>query len=240
MEQYTSWNLVLLELNRLNEDLNNRHPSQGIDYLIFCERLHLAVNSLRNLRDIISGENIELLLQSFQLYTLIIEREVNDTSIRPAIIMLETHSEGSSRRGRPKLSIAEDALLYFRELSYSWKDISLMLNVSQWTVYRRVRELHLENVTGFSNISDDDLDQHIQHFKQVHGPIAGRSLALGYLRSLGLPVQQERVAKALVRVKPTNSGLRWTSLIKRKKYNVPGPNNLWHIDGHPSLVNWDL
>ena len=48
-----------------------------------------------------------------------------------------------------------------------------MLNVSRWTVYRRVCELHLENVTGFSNISDDDLDQHIQHFKQVHGPIAG-------------------------------------------------------------------
>ena len=186
MEQCTSWNLVLVELNRLNEDLHNRHPSQGIDYLILRERLHLAVNSLRNLCDVIPGENIELLLQSFPLYAVIIERELNDTSTPPAIIILETRSESSSKCGRPKLSISKDALLYFQELGYSCKDISLMLNVSRWTRYRRVRELHLENVTGFSNISDDDLDQHIQHFKQVHRPTAGRSLALGYLRSLGL------------------------------------------------------
>ena len=37
---------------------------------------------------------------------------------------------------------------------------------------------------------------------------------------------------------PTNSGLRWAALIKRRKYNVPSPNSLWHIDGHRSLVNW--
>ena len=36
----------------------------------------------------------------------------------------------------------------------------------------------------------------------------------------------------------TNSGLRWAALIKRRKYNVPGPNSLWHIDGHHSLVSW--
>ena len=61
---------------------------------------------------------------------------------------------------------------------------------------------------------------------------------MGYIRSLGLRVQQKRVAKALVRVDPTNSGLRWAALIKKRKYNVPGPSSLWHIDGHHSLVNW--
>ena len=76
-----------------------------------------------------------------------------------------------------------------------------------------------------------------QHFKHVHRPIAGQSLALGYLRSLGLRVQQERVAKVLLRVDATNSGLRWAALINRRKYNVPGPNSLWHIDGHHSLVS---
>ena len=96
----------------------------------------------------------------------------------------------------------------------------------------------MENVTGFSNISDDDLDQHIQHFKQVRGPIAGLFLALGYLRSLGLHVQQERVAKALVWVEPNSSGLRWAALIKRRKYNVPGRNSLLDIDGDHSLVYW--
>ena len=45
--------------------------------------------------------------------------------------MLETCSESSSRRGTPKLSISEDALLYFCEIGYSWKDI---INVECFTV----------------------------------------------------------------------------------------------------------
>ena len=27
-------------------------------------------------------------------------------------------------------------------------------------------------------------------------------------------------------------------LVKRRKYNVPGPNSLWHLDGNHSLINW--
>lgn len=127
MEQCTGGNLVLAELNRLNED----HLPQEIDYVILHERLHLAVTFLKNSCDVIHGEDIELLLQSFHLYTVITERELNNTSTRPAIIMLETCSESSSRRGTPKLSISEDALLYFCEIGYSWKDI---INVECFTV----------------------------------------------------------------------------------------------------------
>lgn len=88
MEQCTGGNLVLAELNRLNED----HLPQEIDYLILHERLHLAVTFLKNSCDVIHGEDIELLLQSFHLYTVITERELNNTSIQPAIIMLENCS----------------------------------------------------------------------------------------------------------------------------------------------------
>ena len=66
----------------------------------------------------------------------------------------------------------------------------------------------------------------------------GRSLVMGYLWQCGLRVQQERVAKALVKVDPGNSRLRWAALIKRQKYSVPGPNSLWHADGHHSLISW--
>ena len=55
---------------------------------------------------------------------------------------------------------------------------------------------------------------------------------MGHLQNLGLRVQQEKVAKTLVRMDPTNSDLRWAALIKRRKYS------LWHIDGDHSLVNW--
>ena len=63
-------------------------------------------------------------------------------------------------------------------------------------------------------------------------------MILGHLSSIGLRVQQQRVSKAIVRVDPVNSRLRWACLVQRRKYSVPGPNSLWHIDRHHSLNQW--
>ena len=32
--------------------------------------------------------------------------------------------------------------------------------------------------------------------------------------------------------------MRWHQTISRRSYWVPGPNSLWHIDGHHSLIRW--
>ena len=32
--------------------------------------------------------------------------------------------------------------------------------------------------------------------------------------------------------------LRWATVVSRRAYSVPGPNSLWHIDGHHSLITW--
>ena len=32
--------------------------------------------------------------------------------------------------------------------------------------------------------------------------------------------------------------MRWACLIRRRRYSVPGPNSLWHMDGHHSLITW--
>ena len=39
---------------------------------------------------------------------------------------------------------------------------------------------------------------------------------------------------------PRNTALRWGALVLRRKYYVPWPNSLWHIDGHRyhSLIKW--
>ena len=74
-----------------------------------------------------------------------------------------------------------------------------------------------------------------------HGKMRqGRSLAMGFLKSHGLCIQQRKVMKCLVRIDPDNSLLRWAVVIKQRKYKVPGPNSLWHVDGHHSLINWGL
>ena len=64
------------------------------------------------------------------------------------------------------------------------------------------------------------------------------AMILGHFSSIGLRVQQQRVSKALVRVDPVNSRLTWACLVQRRKYSVPGPNSLWYIYGHHSLIQW--
>ena len=115
-----------------------------------------------------------------------------------------------------------------------------MLCVSRWTVSRRVNELGLSEITGYSNISNEGLEQCTKYFKESHCSFVGRSLIIGHLKSLGIHVQQKRVTDTLRKIDPESSKIRWNSLVKRRKYSVPGPNSLWHIDGHHSLTGNSL
>ena len=160
------------------------------------------------------------------------------TNDRLAYLNLEPPpTETSGGPGRPKYIINEEKLVFLKQLGFTWKNIAAMLLVSRWTIYRRINQLRLHEVTGYSNLTDEELDNIIIRFKQEHGISVGRSLVMGHLRSLGLRVQKRRITEALLRVDPRNSNLRWTSIIQRRKYSVPSPNSLWHIDGHHSLIN---
>ena len=157
---------------------------------------------------------------------------------RVAIIDYKPEKVKRDGPGRPKYQISEDVLLYFRELVFCWKDIASMLCISRWTISRRVSELGLNDVTGYSKIADDELERIIEESRQSQGISVGRSMVLGYLTSQGLKVQHSRVTETLRKIDPVNSKIRWASLVRRRKYSVPAPNCLWHIDGHHSLINW--
>ena len=73
---------------------------------------------------------------------------------------------------------------------------------------------------------------------QQHGNLVGFSMTSGYLRSLGLRVQRDRIRASISRVDPSNVHLRWAVVVSRRTYSVAGPNSLWHLDGHHSLINW--
>lgn len=53
-------------------------------------------------------------------------------------------------------------------------------------------EYGLEEMTGFSMISDAQLDNLVERFMSDHGTLVGYSLVSGHLRSLGLRVQRDR------------------------------------------------
>lgn len=107
-----------------------------------------------------------------------------------------------------------------------------------WTLRRRVVEYGFQEVTGFSEISDDQLDNIVENFMTDHGTLVGFSLITGHLLGLGLRVQRDRIRQSIACVDPQNSRIRWAVVISRRAYSVAGPNSLWHIDGHHRQVSW--
>ena len=69
-----------------------------------------------------------------------------------------------------------------------WTKIAQMLLVLRWTLRRRIVEYGLGEITGFSMISDSQLDNLVERFMSDHGTLKGYSLVSGHLRSLGLRV----------------------------------------------------
>lgn len=107
---------------------------------------------------------------------------------------------------------------------------------ARWTVIRCVQEYGLSDLPEFSNISDDRVDDIIKEFISRHGSTTGEPFISGYFHSLGLQVQSNQIRAAINRADPRNTALRWGALVSRRKYYVPWPNSLWHVDGHVQVI----
>ena len=63
-------------------------------------------------------------------------------------------------------------------------------------------------------------------------------MVIAILRSKGVLVPRHRVRDIIRDHDPVSVLLRWTQATVRRKYSVPGPNALWHIDGLHKLIRW--
>ena len=142
--------------------------------------------------------------------------------------------------GRIKYEIPEEYLLYFKSLGFTWNAIADILLVSRCTL----RKMVLEDVEGFSKISNDELDNFMDNFtrayRNIHSLMCGCSMMLGNLNATGTKVQQKRVMESLAPFDSDSCHIRWSLIIRRKKYNAPVFNSSWHIDNHHNLIRWDL
>ena len=138
--------------------------------------------------------------------------------------------------GRPKIRINIEQVELFRTSGFTWEEISHLLGISRTTLWRRLTELGL-HFEKYTSISDSDLDGYVREI-QYNNPNIGMSLLQGYLQSRGVFVQRHRVRQSVLRINPIASLSRWHQVVSRRSYSVPGPNSLWHIDGHHSLVRW--
>jgi hypothetical protein len=105
------------------------------------------------------------------------------------------------------------------------------------TLYRKMKLYGISR--KFDDISDADLDLLVIAFK-AEKPNSGFRYLIGFLRCQGLRVQKERARQALRRVDGLGQELRRRKTIQHRKYKVPRPNYLWHLDGHHKLIMWGI
>lgn len=209
-------------------------------------RLEHAIQALRSMLPYANSQDGQLLseiannLQAMFLQcSCVIENPHRSRCSQIAIMAVKTPcAVHVDHPGRPKYDIREDTLIDSRSLGFKWNEIAHMLLVSRWTIRRRVAQFGLENISGFSKITDSELDNKVRQFMEEHGSFIGSSMVSGHLKSIGLRVQRHRIRNCLARIDPNNSRIRWAITITRRVYYVPGPNSLWHIGGHHSLITW--
>ena len=91
--------------------------------------------------------------------------------------------------GRPPSQIEADVLEDLRGMGFTWTKIAQMFGASRWTLYRRVREFNLQDMTSFSSMADSQLDEIIREYLRQHGSTTGQTYIAGYIRSLRLRIQ---------------------------------------------------
>ena len=148
--------------------------------------------------------------------------------------------------GRGLYDISKDQLEHLRSLFFSWPKIADMLQVSVSTIQRRRKEFGLhDKFESYSDITDDELDEIYASItgNSSEGPLTpniGRRCFIGALRSRGLRIQRWRVSDCLCRVDPVGTALWCWMTIHCRKYFVPTPNSLWHIDSGHKLMGYKL
>ena len=91
-------------------------------------------------------------------------------------------SQKTDNAGRPKYLISEYMLLHLRSLGFTRSKIAEMLLVSRWTLRHRIAEYGLEDITGFSATSGEELDIIVEQFVRAYMTLCGYSLVSGHLR----------------------------------------------------------
>ena len=83
--------------------------------------------------------------------------------------------------------------------------------------------------------SDPQLEDAVKEIRSITPNIGQRRL-LGALRARRPRIQRWRVRNCLRRQDPLGTALRWSTPVYHRRYSVPTPNALWHIDGNHKLT----
>lgn len=153
-----------------------------------------------------------------------------------AVGLSANRSSSAGHKGRPPVFVNLSMVEYLRHNGYTWDEIGRSMLISRTTIWRRLYEAGI-TLERFSSISDDDLDSQVGMLQMRH-PHCGQILLRSMLQAQGINVPRHRLRESMHRIDPEHSSSRWHQKIRRRTYYVPGPNSLWHIDSHHSLIRW--
>jgi len=138
--------------------------------------------------------------------------------------------------GAPKFYVPRATLEGFLEDGFLITEISKLLSVSERTIYRRMSEYGLSK-HNFTDISETDLDSAVIKVTREF-PNCGEVMLKEILKERGVRVPRSHLRICLHKV--DEEGIRERSLgrLRRRIYNVKGPNHLWHLDTNHKLVRW--
>lgn len=139
--------------------------------------------------------------------------------------------------GRPLIPVDLEDIQFLRGLRLPWVKIAQYLGISRSTLYRRMEEEGISQDSKYSDINDADLDRMVTEIKQNY-PNDGERLLTGHLAARGIIIPRAKLRASIHRVDPINTALRRSVTVRRRVYNVKGPNVLWHIDGNHKLIKW--
>ncbi|CAB4029285.1 uncharacterized protein LOC110050550, partial [Paramuricea clavata] len=210
------------------EILSNRLESMCSSFTTLLDNLNADEGTLGLLTDV---------LASLMLIQRAIFREVERIQSTNENTSYRCSTHRTNRPGRPKYDITKNQLEFLRSKHFSWVSIAKLLHVSTRTLRRRKIELGIDD--NFSAISEEELTRTMEDIIKIT-PNIGQSRMVGALRARGLNIQRHRVRECLRRIDPVGTALRWNPRIYRRKYQVPHPNALWHMDGNHKLIRWRL
>lgn len=233
-------------LDWAEENQSNGNEEDILYQINRIDELLILINNISNSLEVnISVEDCEELLRISNVFDQLRKELVHmqsrrSTDATTCTILTKYFTKTEGEPGRPKAMISQEVLEELRGLGFSWSKIARILNVSRWTVSRRVEEYELSNLKRFNDITDEEVDNIIKEYINRHGATTGEKFISGLFRSKGITIQRKRIRESLNRVDPKNTVLRWGALVTRRTYYVPWPNSLWHLDGHHSLIRWKL
>uniref|UniRef100_T1JNL6 Resolvase HTH domain-containing protein n=1 Tax=Strigamia maritima TaxID=126957 RepID=T1JNL6_STRMM len=142
----------------------------------------------------------------------------------------EQFSTEPTRIGRTPCRIFKHDISVLKDAGYTIEQISKVFNVSSSTIFRLMKKFGLRK-KDMPQLTDTALDEVVRKCSQQF-PHWGVVMQHGHFKSQGINVPLIRLYEANRRVDPEGLCFRLRKVLKRRVYNVPGPQKLWHLDGN--------